>query len=243
MVRVLGWVRREVDLAESVRVTRDLVGADRMHVDRCVQRWRVGRDDRSCAMVCAWRSVLAPPASHAVTSAGSDVDTAKPGSPDSEAATASSTDTSSGRQTPSAHGRPLRVASARVNMTSRSPASSYNGVRSAQSAMRIDGSSRPAQTPIGCQTVLVSRNAVSRRCPGRRTSRARRRGAQDPLEVLGGRHLELGRELGVADRPVRSIALTSMCEASHGADLGCVAGEHVDHAAGHVGGRQHLRRA
>ena len=42
MVRVLGWVRREVELAESVSVARDLVGADRMHVDRRVQRWRLG---------------------------------------------------------------------------------------------------------------------------------------------------------------------------------------------------------
>ncbi len=40
--------------------------------------------------------------------------------------------------------------------------------------------------------------------------------------------------------PVRSIAFTSMCAASHGAELGAVAGQEVDDAAGHVGGREHL---
>ena len=77
---------------------------------------------------------------------------------------------------------------------------------------------RAGHTPIGCQTVLVSRKAVSRSRPGvRGPVRLGGRGTAYPLEVVGRRDLERASPARRRRRPVRSIALTSMWEASDGA--------------------------
>ena len=79
------------------------------------------------------------------------------------------------------------------------------------------GAGGDGQAPIGCQTVLVSRNAVIRLVPGSADQSAPRRRAQDALEVLR-RRLLAGPSPGPASAtPVRSMALTSMWAASQGA--------------------------
>ena len=60
-------------------------------------------------------------------------------------------------------------------------------------------------------------------------------GRSTRLMLLAAGAARLGRVLA----PARSMALTSMCEASHGASS-AAAGEEVDHSPWYVGGREHL---
>ena len=85
----------------------------------------------------------------------------------------------------------------------------------------------------------LEEGAAAGRGPGSAVQSVARPGRSTRLRLSAAATSQVGGVCRPA-RPARSIALTSMCEASHGRDLGGAPGEHVDDAARHVGGGQHL---
>ena len=109
--------------------------------------------------------------------------------------------------------------------------------------MRTGASERSgrAQTPIGCQTVLVSRTPVIRSRPGSAVQSGSAAGrAAYALEVGGGLDLEGRGLLRVAGEPGEVDGVDVHVRGERDGRAVQRAGEDVDDPARHVGGREHL---
>ena len=112
------------------------------------------------------------------------------------------------------------------------------------SGQKNSGNFRPVKK------VSIARSGARRSWSPGRTSSARARlgrpvggaagAAATRLRLSAAAILQVVRQSRVRGAPARSMAFTSRCDGQPGCQLGRRAGEDVDHAAGQVGGGQHL---